>query len=747
MTRKTIEQRIALRGGEDILAQLRGLGTAGKKAFDDIRDAAARATGPSGAFARSLATLRARFQELRDAAGRVGAEFQRFRGSLNNLGSSFTNTIGRIAAFTAAIGAAVFALGRFVSANTAGLDEAAKTARSLGLAIGAYQGLQFAAEQSGVAQGTFEQALTTLNDSIIEARDSANSFVRAGNTLRRPQTIFDRLGVSINDANGQLRSTEDIIGDIAEIFARLPDGPEKVALSIDVFGRRAGPQLISFLNLGRQGIGELIQQASRLGVAFTDQDAAIAEGLQDSQNRLARSRQALQTQIALLFAPLQTEANDQLVEFLANNREAVLAFGEGLRDRIEPIVKDLFALLSGRDADVQNTWIIDARNNIVAFGNAVQAVITGIIIPTFNALIAAADSVAVALNGIFGTELTGAQLLIIAGITQIVGGFRLLASVLAVLVNGVRLLVAGFGLIVPAIKVAVAIFATIKAAAALAVAAIAAVATPFALIAAAAFAAGFLIVAFWDQIKAAASLAFDFIKNAAVGFWQFITQAFTDGANVLVNIFNSIVSGIADRFNRLSAAFVDGWRAAIDRIRSLANGVFDFLTQQVRRLTDLFAQLADAFRRLRSGSEEAAPGFATGGRVRGPGTGTSDSIPAWLSNGEFVIRASAVKKYGAGFFAALNNMRLPKVPGFVTGGLVDGAGDLFRSLGHAMTAGAPRFASGGLVAATASGRPVTINFGGEAFQMTAQDDVIDRLTRAAARRRVSSLGRRPGWYE
>lgn len=45
---------------------------------------------------------------------------------------------------------------------------------------------------------------------------------------------------------------------------------------------------------------------------------------------------------------------------------------------------------------------------------------------------------------------------------------------------------------------------------------------------------------------------------------------------------------------------------------------------------------------------------AMGGPVRGPGTGTSDSIPAMLSNGEYVIRAAAVRQYGYGFLDAVN---------------------------------------------------------------------------------------------
>ena len=49
--------------------------------------------------------------------------------------------------------------------------------------------------------------------------------------------------------------------------------------------------------------------------------------------------------------------------------------------------------------------------------------------------------------------------------------------------------------------------------------------------------------------------------------------------------------------------------------------------------------------------------FASGGEIRGPGTSTSDSIPAWLSDGEYVVRARAVEKYGVGFLHAVNAMK------------------------------------------------------------------------------------------
>jgi hypothetical protein len=78
--------------------------------------------------------------------------------------------------------------------------------------------------------------------------------------------------------------------------------------------------------------------------------------------------------------------------------------------------------------------------------------------------------------------------------------------------------------------------------------------------------------------------------------------------------------------------------------------------------------------------------FAKGGHIQGPGTGTSDSILSWLSNGEFVIKASSVQKYGTNFLHSLNNGFLPKnlMPHFAAGGLVgasvEGASGIANSI-------------------------------------------------------------------
>ena len=77
---------------------------------------------------------------------------------------------------------------------------------------------------------------------------------------------------------------------------------------------------------------------------------------------------------------------------------------------------------------------------------------------------------------------------------------------------------------------------------------------------------------------------------------------------------------------------------------------------------------------------------ATGGLITGAGTSTSDSIPAMLSNGEFVMRAKAVRQMGANFMHAVNrgdfNKIRARIPRFATGGVV---GDAQQETARGMT--------------------------------------------------------------
>lgn len=88
----------------------------------------------------------------------------------------------------------------------------------------------------------------------------------------------------------------------------------------------------------------------------------------------------------------------------------------------------------------------------------------------------------------------------------------------------------------------------------------------------------------------------------------------------------------------------------------------------------------------------AVRGFPGGGQVSGPGTGTSDSIPSLLSDGEYVIRAAMVRRYGASFFDLLNSGQLPLVRSWDRGAsqtFERGGQDIGREVVDGMTSTLP----------------------------------------------------------
>jgi hypothetical protein len=101
--------------------------------------------------------------------------------------------------------------------------------------------------------------------------------------------------------------------------------------------------------------------------------------------------------------------------------------------------------------------------------------------------------------------------------------------------------------------------------------------------------------------------------------------------------------------------------------------------------------------------------YATGGRVIGSGSKTSDSIQAWLSNGEFVQPTDSVEYYGLPLMEAIRNRKLDRS---VVGDLLNDNGEIeaYANGGHAHAASCPSCASGGHKLNFATGGSVTWPF-------------------------------------
>ena len=117
--------------------------------------------------------------------------------------------------------------------------------------------------------------------------------------------------------------------------------------------------------------------------------------------------------------------------------------------------------------------------------------------------------------------------------------------------------------------------------------------------------------------------------------------------------------------SRLSGAFIDfasGAKTAGEAFEEFARNFLRRIGQMI--LEQQILNMLGGFLGSSSGKTTTSgggrvgqipiPGNANGGLITGAGTGTSDSILSWLSNGEFVMTAAAVSKYGSNFFDNLN---------------------------------------------------------------------------------------------
>ena|GEM_PF-2421354 len=171
-------------------------------------------------------------------------------------------------------------------------------------------------------------------------------------------------------------------------------------------------------------------------------------------------------------------------------------------------------------------------------------------------------------------------------------------------------------------------------------------------------------------------------------------------ATIKQGLQTSLQSGFTNFFTSLA----QGTRGIGDAFRGLAASVIGSLQQIAAQmvaqliLTKLLKSALGGFAGGGLvGGDLPAPGHAGGGLIHGPGGPTSDSIPARVSAGEFIVRADSVKKFGVANLEAINRgIQIPSIerlalPKYSEGGLVGnvggGGGDSSIKLGIGLDEG------------------------------------------------------------
>jgi len=237
-------------------------------------------------------------------------------------------------AFTFAGAAIVGALGLAVKSAMDFTLEAGKMATKTGIAVETISGLREAADDAEVSM---EELGGGFRRYAAVAADAANGNKQAKETL-------DKLGISVLDSSGKLRSMDDLLMEAADRFSKMEDGTEKAALAQDLFGR-GGAALIPLLNKGSEGIKAYTEDVRKSGQMVTAEGVEKARAFRIGMDNLDDAFMAVKMNIATALMPV-IQALSSAFTFVIGNVRALLNVFPPLGGTITVVVGAMGALMA-----------------------------------------------------------------------------------------------------------------------------------------------------------------------------------------------------------------------------------------------------------------------------------------------------------------------------------------------------------------------------------------------------------------
>lgn len=199
---------------------------------------------------------------------------------------------------------AAFSVGAIVDVTRKALDHAAslgEVSQQLGVTTRDLQVYRYAATQAGLSQEEMDKTLAKLTQTIGKAVTGSKSAAE----------VFKALGINLKEAGGSTRDTGEVIRDIADRLAKIPDPAKRAAIEVELFGR-TGQKLDTLLAGGTAAIDELSAAADQLGLVLSNEQIARADETADK--------------MAALWTVLQT----RIAGFVADNSDAILKLANAI---------------------------------------------------------------------------------------------------------------------------------------------------------------------------------------------------------------------------------------------------------------------------------------------------------------------------------------------------------------------------------------------------------------------------------
>jgi hypothetical protein len=271
-------------------------------------------------------------------------QIEGLRKGLGGVEGQAGRTGGALTRLKSAGGAAMNAL-RVIApaASVAGVAAMAKKT------LDAADALSKMSQRTGVAVPMLDKFRQSaeLNDTSLQSVEKG--LTRLANPTDKARAALGGLGVSLVDASGKLRGTDQVMLDIADRFKNMEDGARKTEIATDIFGRSLGTELIPMLNNGRDAI-------EKLQTAFTQSFADRAAAFNDQITMMQQKFGALAAEITIAMLPaleiLASALTKALDAFLSMPKElqaliGVVAALVAAFALLAPVLVPLLGILKG----------------------------------------------------------------------------------------------------------------------------------------------------------------------------------------------------------------------------------------------------------------------------------------------------------------------------------------------------------------------------------------------------------------
>lgn len=282
---------------------------------------------------------------LRVSLGLDSAEFTKGLANAKRAMGGFEKKMHNIGGKIAGVGAAISVAGAGIALAIKGqidaADELSKASQKFGVPIETLSKLKYAADLSDVSLESLGKSFGILSKTMVAA----------SNGNKAAAENFNAIGVAVTDATGKLRPSEAVMSDIADVLAKMPDGAEKTALALSLFGD-SGADMIPLLNGGGLAIREMMAEAEKLGLVISEKTGKDAEAFNDNLTRLGAAIKGLAVEVTAALLPVMVALSEKAVELakwfgdLSPEMQKTLAVVSGLVVVAGPLLVALGAIVA-----------------------------------------------------------------------------------------------------------------------------------------------------------------------------------------------------------------------------------------------------------------------------------------------------------------------------------------------------------------------------------------------------------------